>query len=179
MVSGIFALADRVNATPTITEVWKHFTPSSMPHPPLPPSLPQAQATKFGNFLVTSKYTSSLTDAVHLLTAARALSNNKVSPARGTYVIPACITQGVRGGVYIFVSLLSSLLQYVVPTAVTLPNSLPISSSNPDLAVQLTTLMGGVVEGFTPKVKSLEDPEGEVNPRTRTMTAGKDKYVVQ
>ena len=38
--------------------------------------------------------------------------------------------------------------------------------------------MGGVVEGFTPKVKSLEDPEGEVNPRTRTMTAGNDKYVV-
>ena len=52
--------------------------------PSLPPSLPptlQAQATKFGNFLVTSKYTSSLTDAVHLLTAARALSGNKVSPA--------------------------------------------------------------------------------------------------
>ena len=50
---------------------------------------------------------------------------------------------------------------------------------NPDLAVQLTTLMGGVVEGFAPKVKSLEDPEGEVNPRTRTMTAGDDKYVCE
>lgn len=66
-------------------------------------------------------------------------------------------------------------VQYVVPTALTLTNSRPISSSNPNLALQLTTILGGVVEGITLKVKSLEDPDGEINPRTRTMTAGEDK----
>ena len=103
MVSGIFALADRVNAAPAITEVWKcytHFSSSFIPpsHPSLPPIL-QAQATKFGNFLVTSKYTSSLTDAVHLLTAARALSGNKVSPAPqdepGTPVVHLLIVDAI------------------------------------------------------------------------------------
>lgn len=63
----------------------------------------------------------------------------------------------------------------MVPAALALPSSQPISSSSPNLAVQLTTLMGCVVEGFTPKVKSLEDPDGEINPRTRVMTAGEDK----
>ncbi len=63
----------------------------------------------------------------------------------------------------------------MVPTALVPTNSQPISSSNPDLALRLTTLMEGVVDGVTLKVKSLEDPEGEVNPRTRTMTAGADK----
>lgn len=66
-------------------------------------------------------------------------------------------------------------LQFVVPAALTLANTQPISKANPDLSVQLTTLMGGVVEGFTVKAKSLEDPAGEVNPRSRTLTAGSDK----
>lgn len=39
---------------------------------------PQAQATKFGNFLVASKYAASLSDVMDLLTAARTLSNNEV-----------------------------------------------------------------------------------------------------
>ena len=68
-----------------------------------------------------------------------------------------------------------SFVQYVVPTALTLTNSQPISSSNPNLALRLTTILGDVVEGVTPKVKSLEDPDGEVNPRTRAMTPGEDK----
>lgn len=63
----------------------------------------------------------------------------------------------------------------MVPTALMLTNSQPISASKPNLALRLTTMMGGVVEGVTPKVKSLEDPDGEINPRTRTMTAGEDK----
>lgn len=51
----------------------------------------------------------------------------------------------------------------------------PISSSNQDFSIRMTTLMGGVVEGFGVKVKSLEDPNGDINPRTKTMTPGKDK----
>lgn len=65
----------------------------------------------------------------------------------------------------------------MIPAAITADNSQPISNSNPDLTVKLTNLIGDVVEGFTLKVKSLEDPDGGINPRTRNMEAGSDKWV--
>lgn len=81
VVNGIFALANRVNSTPAITEVCivSITTVCVTFITPLPPPVPQEQATKFGNFLVTSKYTASLQDAAYLLSAARTLAENKVS----------------------------------------------------------------------------------------------------
>lgn len=63
VISGIFALANRVGKEPAMTEL---------------------QATKFGNYLLTSKYTSSLADAHHLLSAARALASNR-------YMVPSAL----------------------------------------------------------------------------------------
>jgi len=67
------------------------------------------------------------------------------------------------------------LVQFIVPAALVLASSQPVSKASPDLSVRLTTLMGEPTEGFAVKVKSLETPAGEVVPRTRAMTAAADK----
>ncbi len=65
--------------------------------------------------------------------------------------------------------------QFIVPAALSVASPQPVSKTSPDLSVRLTTLMGTPGQGFTVKVKSLESPDGEVNPRTRTMTGAADK----
>ncbi|XP_064383244.1 dolichyl-diphosphooligosaccharide--protein glycosyltransferase subunit 2-like [Halichondria panicea] len=61
VIRGIFALSARVGEKPDLTEV---------------------QATKFGNYLVSSKFTSSVADAASMLSASKALAtNNAVIPA--------------------------------------------------------------------------------------------------
>ena len=103
---GIFALAARVKNTPAISG---------------------AQATKFGSYLVSSKYTSSVAAVHYLASATNTLATN----------------------------------QFVVPSALLLEEDRPISSSNKNLEVRLTHIMGEGVGPFTVILNTVERPDKE------------------
>lgn len=57
--------------------------------------LRQEQATKFGNYLVSSKFTSSVADASSMLTAAKALASNQVRPLHVYTTYTDCVCERV------------------------------------------------------------------------------------
>ena len=93
VVTGIFALSAHTGNAPSLTEVCAPLLLSSASVssclnlyllPPLffsphPLSLLQAQATKFGNYFLSSKYTTVVDNLSYMLAAANALATNKVS----------------------------------------------------------------------------------------------------
>ena len=67
-------------------------------------------------------------------------------------------------------------LQAVIPSALLLESNKPISKSNRNLAVRLTNILSGELEGdFTVKVKSVTDSAGETTKIDKPMTAESDK----
>ena len=94
VVTGIFALASRTGNAPAITGVnWDVDLCRSIPCGcPYGFSVFQAQATKFGNYFLSSKYTTAVDNLSFMLAAANALATNKVSKAHNEYKVHTAIS---------------------------------------------------------------------------------------
>ncbi len=71
--------------------------------------------------------------------------------------------------------MLCVFLQAVVPAAMLLGSSKPISGTNKNLAVRLTNILDGELGQFTVTVKSITDPTGKMTSINKPMAAGADK----
>ena len=140
----------------------------------------QAQVTKFGNYFLSSKYTTAVDNLSYMLAAANTLATNKVSKKcvdnyYADIIPPSYHCSSLSLSLSFSLSLSLSPFQYVVPSSLRLSSNQPISQSNKNLAVELTTIMGGSVGSFDIRVNTITDPDGTETKRGKPMSPGTDK----